>query len=932
MAFSSNTTVAPCLRSNGTGLYGGEALPATLLARSYVLGLTLPDPNAAVFSANYSGTVAIELESTMPSSCAMVHSVGLAWAKLTVTANGTSAQDANFTYEPSNNWYVVSLPARAQAAQPYTLTIEFRGSVRASRPGLFRSANSVDAVDAGFMLATHLEYEWARTVFPCLDEPSKKALFTGSSVTTPAGMDGSVLLNTDFISIPIPPYLFAVAVGRFAVASAKSAGVEHRVVGPRGADAYLTYALASSVRIAAKLEQLSGVPLSSLLTTLAHVAVPADSGAMENPGLITYENAFLLTKRNSSLDVMLVMAHEMSHLYFGDYVTCADWRELFVNEGMAEFLMYVVTDALEPSWNVWNGDFPITELAYALPMDAFNASSPVTIAPGATGWNKKIVYPKGAAVNRYLSECDPAAYWAGLKDYLKTYARGTATSRQLLERVGAADQYPWLTQPGFPTLSIQGNTVSQDSPSGLLWPIDLDIEYTCGGGGAKTTVKAKLTGKTLTVVPPCQQPSAVALDPKMKVYALIATQPADIRAFALVSSAQAPLAALTAANVTWAPEADPARVAGLWTPLWRALARNQTLRDSMRSTLSAYLTPLLAQVGGWGGNATAMPLVQVQAQTQKTLRRSSRKHFFQRSAQPLLPALALTASHPTVPQDELRAAVLFRSVYFEIGDAVLRARALFANITTAAWTPELQAVTWAVARFSRDAADLAKLKALLADALKNPLYGDSVEALSTGLAGATGPACAEVVTLLAAQGLAAVGRVLTLNTDCEAEAWEAFKPLATAYWKAANYNPDAVYTTPVLSSSSLAAFASAALYPQVTSFLAADASLPPLFVASAISRAKGAVDVYRASSGEPPFVPTPTPTANPTASATPSTAASSTPTPNPAAKKKSSNILIIVAATAGAAVLLIAAGVGYKKYSQSKDQEGTPLSSSYNKV
>ena len=68
-----------------------------------------------------------------------------------------------------------------------------------------------------------------------------------------------------------------------------------------------------------------------------HIALPDfSSGAMENWGLVTYREVYLLVDENSTAQsrqtVALVVAHELAHQWFGNLVTMKWWDDLWLNE------------------------------------------------------------------------------------------------------------------------------------------------------------------------------------------------------------------------------------------------------------------------------------------------------------------------------------------------------------------------------------------------------------------------------------------------------------------------------------------------------------------------------------------------------------------------------------------------------------------------
>ncbi|GMR62083.1 hypothetical protein PMAYCL1PPCAC_32278, partial [Pristionchus mayeri] len=53
------------------------------------------------------------------------------------------------------------------------------------------------------------------------------------------------------------------------------------------------------------------------------------SGAMENPGLITFNTHVVGQEKTHT--------HEFAHMYFGNLVTLSTWNDVWVNEGLATF-------------------------------------------------------------------------------------------------------------------------------------------------------------------------------------------------------------------------------------------------------------------------------------------------------------------------------------------------------------------------------------------------------------------------------------------------------------------------------------------------------------------------------------------------------------------------------------------------------------------
>lgn len=84
-------------------------------------------------------------------------------------------------------------------------------------------------------------------------------------------------------------------------------------------------------------------PLSTLQILLSPNFAPA---AMENFGLIICRKEYLLIEEGANQDlqrrVAYVLSHEIAHQWFGNLVTNRDWSHVYIQEGLATFLGYMI--------------------------------------------------------------------------------------------------------------------------------------------------------------------------------------------------------------------------------------------------------------------------------------------------------------------------------------------------------------------------------------------------------------------------------------------------------------------------------------------------------------------------------------------------------------------------------------------------------------
>ncbi len=451
----------------------------------------------------FSGTVIISGEST--SESISLHSKGLTIQSVTIDNQPAGVSFGEFD--------------ELRLFQPglkdgnHIVCINFSGNITDAMHGLYPCYFTHDGVKKQ-LFATQFESHHAREVFPCVDEPAAKAkydltLITHPGITVLGNMpvkfqkENSDSLTTTFEKTPrMSSYLLAFVIGELHKKSARTkSGVEVNVwATPAQNENTLDFALDIATRSIDFYDEYFGVKYP--LPKSDHVALPDfSSGAMENWGLITYRESCLLadpelTPESSRRFIATVIAHELSHQWFGNLVTMQWWNDLWLNESFANMMEYVAIDALHPEWRMWE-DFATNEVTAALRRDSLDGVQSVQADVNhpdeiSTLFDPAIVYAKGGRllvmVRKLIGE---EAFRAGLKSYFEKFAYKNTVGNDLWQELESASGQPivnlmnaWISQPGLPVVSVSSShdaaTLSQErffigehQPSDALWPIPL---------------------------------------------------------------------------------------------------------------------------------------------------------------------------------------------------------------------------------------------------------------------------------------------------------------------------------------------------------------------------------------------------------------------------------------------------------------------------
>jgi aminopeptidase N len=359
----------------------------------------------------------------------------------------------------------------------YRVEMTFEGVVTRPMDGIYPCYFKQDGQKKA-LLATQFESHHARDAFPCIDEPEAKATFD-LTLTTPAGE--TVLSNTPvktqkskggktvttFETTPqMSTYLLAFAFGELGYKEAKTnRGVVVRAYATPDNVKHLEFAVEFAAKCLDFYDEYFDIPYP--LEKCDLIALPDfASGAMENWGLITFrEQGLLYDPANTSLQtkqyIAMVIAHELTHQWFGNLVTMRWWTDLWLNEGFATWMSYLPMDHFYPEWQVWT-QFTVDEQQLAFRYDSLANTHPIQVPINDPEEIQSIFdvisYEKGASSIHMLQQFLGAdAFRDGLRFYLKKHSYGNTDTVDLWQALEEVSGKPvkefmtaWITQAGFP--------------------------------------------------------------------------------------------------------------------------------------------------------------------------------------------------------------------------------------------------------------------------------------------------------------------------------------------------------------------------------------------------------------------------------------------------------------------------------------------------
>lgn len=451
-------------------------LVSHIVPEKYQLSLK-PDLDAFVFEGEE--TIALSIKKKVKEIT--LHSVDLDIESAFIVQNKIKTFALQIKYDKKSETATFLFPKALDIGKA-KLTLIFSGILNDKMHGFYRSKYEISGKDY-YLATTQFEATDARRAFPCFDEPAVKAVFdiklivpnnsTAISNTMPTSIreHSAGYQVVEFSPTPkMSTYLVAFIVGNLEYIGKKTKeGVLVRVFTTPGKKHQAEFALDCAVKTLSFFTKYFDIPYP--MPVLDMVAIPDfASGAMENWGAVTYrEEALLIDTDNSSASakqwVAVVVAHELSHQWFGNLVTMEWWTHLWLNEGFASYIEYLAVDHMFPDWEMWT-EFVSGDLGNALSLDSLKHTHPIEVPVHHPDEISEIFdavsYSKGASVIRMLAEyLGEKDFRDGLRYYLKKYSYQNTETTHLWEALEKVSKKPvtkmmsaWTGKPGHPVLSV----------------------------------------------------------------------------------------------------------------------------------------------------------------------------------------------------------------------------------------------------------------------------------------------------------------------------------------------------------------------------------------------------------------------------------------------------------------------------------------------
>ncbi|MCC6600698.1 MAG: T9SS type A sorting domain-containing protein [Crocinitomicaceae bacterium] len=390
---------------------------------------------------------------------------------LSLVVDSVTSNDGLLDFEYNSPDLFIALPSMLNTDDSYSLTVHYHGhpTADASWGGFYFSSQYAFNLGVAF---TDYPHNFGRAWFPCFDNFVERSVFDVNVLTSAGrsaycgGIRTSVetvgtdsLLTHWSLEKEIPSYLVSVAVSNYThtESSFTSASGDEIPIWLTAKPSDTTAFKQSFINLIPCLEGFEHHYGPYRWPRVGYVAVPFNGGAMEHATNIAYP----LFAINGNLSEEVLFAHELSHHWWGDLVTCRTAEDMWLNEGWASYSEALFKEVLygdDAYRNYIKENHKYVLLNAHKDDGGYYAVSgvPHEITYGTT------VYRKGAdiihSLRGYMGDND---FFTGVQNFLEEHQYSDISSENLrdgLQQHTSQDMNSffdnWVFSPGFPEFRI----------------------------------------------------------------------------------------------------------------------------------------------------------------------------------------------------------------------------------------------------------------------------------------------------------------------------------------------------------------------------------------------------------------------------------------------------------------------------------------------
>jgi aminopeptidase N len=429
----------------------------------YFLDLNISDTSTFI-----QGCVSVHVYPNDPSAQLLTLDMANLLKSDSVRVNGNPV-----TFNHINNKLTVELPAERHAGLPWKIEVFYHGlgSNAGEVQGIYNKYNSTWDKRVTWTLSEPFS---ALNWFPCKQSLTDKAdsvyVFLSTDKKLKAGSNGLLTRTVDLpgdrvryewkCRYPIAYYLISFAISDYMDYSfyvkeesrSDSLLIQNYIYND---DSYFAQNKASIDKTSELMHLYADLfgPYPYMLEKYGHCIAPA-GGGMEHQTMTTLSNFSYL-----------LVAHELAHQWFGDYVTCNTWQDIWINEGFASYSEYLAYQYLVSQSNAdgWiNGTHEIIKTS-----PGGSVFVPETLATDEDRiFDYRLTYAKGAAIIHMIRQevGSDDMFFNVLREFLRRYKNGNASGMDFMhlleEMTGLSFNRffeQWYFGEGFPILSVSWN-------------------------------------------------------------------------------------------------------------------------------------------------------------------------------------------------------------------------------------------------------------------------------------------------------------------------------------------------------------------------------------------------------------------------------------------------------------------------------------------